>query len=204
MKYIKKEYPRLHSLLLDFQRYCEIQETANVSISETFNGIRYSIPPKAFITKNSTPFITSDGKPLMCDANSKSLYTSLYLSDLGIELDTFDNIQSLPINNDMFLIIQNMFSVNAPKKQLLEFLFLKIYSQKVVIKEGHEFIGRLDENYTLDNPSIRFRDDKKYQMFSYIIYHTSTLDTSTLYSPIIKSIAKLMGIHVHFEKVSSL
>lgn len=202
----EKRYPKLNILFKEYYSFiknnggCENKDTlsANAYINNYYKGIRRDIPYSPFYTSDNEILVSKDNQIIECDNNKTSTYTISELNDYNLPITDKLSYQNI----DFLLLVIPMLLKNSSKKDVLKFLFEFYLDEFVEIKEGHEYLGKLDVNYQLNSPNIKFRDDKKYQTFSYIIFHKSNdISTTWVYENIFP-LSQTMGIHISLVSVN--
>lgn len=200
----KKRFPKLNTFFTEFNDFLNSEHNSTLDtfgsykyIHDYYYGQRRELEYTPFTTKDNHILIDTNGDIFECDNNKDSVYTQQQLEDINLPVTNELKFQNL----DFLLLIIPLFLGRNNKKDILKFLFYYYVNEKVVIKEGHEYLGKLDNNYRLDDPRIKFRDDKKFQTFSYIIFYKSfDLKENWIYKNLIP-ISRTMGIHIHLVKV---
>lgn len=205
-KLYQNRYPMLDMFFNEFNTFINSHNSNYTTVSSShkylwdyYKGIRRDIEYSSFLTIDNELVISNDNEELECDNNKTSVYTLDEMADYNLPYTEDHQFQNL----DFLLLIIPLLLKDASKKDVLKFLFYYYLNERVEIKEGHEYLGRLDDNYILDDPRIKFRDDKVFQTFSYIIFHKSQLDINKhwIYKNLIP-LSKTMGIHISLKAVN--
>jgi hypothetical protein len=203
-KLYQQRFPRLDIFFNEFNSFINqsTSETTTLNshsyIWNYYRGKRRDIPYTPLLTSCDEVFVSADNEEIQCDNNKSSIYTLEEVKDYNLPCS--DDLQFQ--NIDFLLLVIPLLLNNASKKDVLQFLFYFYLNERVEIKEGHQYLGKLDESYSLDNPRIKFRDDKKFQTFSYIVFYKSyDIDEKWLYKNVIP-LSKTMGIHIELVSVN--
>lgn len=200
----QRRYPKLELLFDEFKEFLEhnTHEASTINsasyIQNYYKGVRRDLPYTPFTTSNNQVFLSGDNELIECDNNKSSMYTNQEILDYNLPITNEFSYQNI----DFLLLVIPILLQYSSKKDVLKFLFEFYLNEKVEIIEGHKYLGKLDNNYSLDNPRIKFRDDQKFQTFSYIVFHKSIdINETWVYKNIIP-LANTIGIHIELVSVN--
>jgi hypothetical protein len=168
--FITKTYPKLKQLFDLFDEYefeSDIYSTQRSSffIKNFIKGMNGELSESAIKTNDADTFNGSDDHFLV-DTNKTTEYTHLRLTDNGLDALTKSNFNR---NSDFILSVFDEIK-RMPINLKLQAIILILFDVFVEIRFGDSFLGRLDYSLKLDDSSIKFNDDGKYQVHSIIIY----------------------------------
>jgi hypothetical protein len=168
--FITKTYPKLKQLFDLFDEYefeSDIYSTPRSSffIKNFIKGMNGELSESVFKTNDADTFNGSDDHFLV-DTNKTTEYTHLRLTDNGLDALTKSNFHR---NSDFILSVFDEIK-RMPINLKLQAIILILFDVFVETRFGDSFLGRLDYSLKLDDSSIKFNDDGKYQVHSIIIY----------------------------------